>query len=331
MLFSIVVPIYGVEQFLPQCIESILGQNYKNFELILVDDGSKDQSGKICNIYANKDSRIKVIHKSNGGLVSARKAGAALASGAYILPVDGDDWIAPGLLAALTEVIAQNDDVEMICYGMYQGNSEGKYESKQLDYEPGIYRISDIQQKIYPALIKGSNGKRFPPNLWGKAMKREAYQFYQMTVPDCLSLGEDAAVSYPFISQANTIYIMPECFYYYRWNAQSMTKSRRKGFAWDNLRTLAKVWNENLNDKFDFSSQINRYMCHDLFNIAKSHLQTNQDFAEIRKNIIDELRKKDFRSYIIHAHFDTFSLEQIPKILLKYQLIYIMKFIACYI
>lgn len=331
MLFSIIVPVYGVEKFLPQCIESILNQDYTNFELILVDDGSIDRSGELCDAYARKDSRIKAIHKSNGGLVSARKAGVTYARGKYIVPVDGDDWIAPGLLNALSKVILRYKNIEIICYGIYQGNSKGKYKAKCLDYESGIYRIDDIQRKIYPSLIKSANGKRFAPNLCGKAMKREIYQVYQMSVPDTLSLGEDAAVSYPLISKANTLYVMNECFYYYRWNAQSMTKSRRKGFAWDNLRMLSKVWNENLNDKFDFSSQINRYMCHDIFNVAKSHLQTNQDFAKIRRGIMEELNKPDFRYYVIHAEFDMLSLEQIPRILLKYQMIYIIKFLTQYI
>lgn len=331
MLFSIIVPIYGVEEFLPQCIESILKQDYKNFELILVDDGSKDRSGKICDEYAGKDLRIKVFHKANGGLVSARKFGVAHAKGKYIVPVDGDDWIAPGLLTALLEVILRCKDIDIICYGNFQGNSKEQYKPKRLDYELGLYRLSDIQQKIYQTLIKDKDGKRFPPNLWGKAMKKESYQLYQMAVPDILSLGEDAAVSYPLISHADTIYIMHECFYYYRWNSKSMTKSRRKGFDWNNLRILAKVWNENLNKGYDFTDQINRYMCHDIFNVAKSHLQTKQEFTRLQNRIVEELNKPDFRYYVLHAEFDMLSLEQIPRILLKYQLVHIMKFLTQYI
>lgn len=331
MLFSIIVPIYGVERFLPQCIESILEQSYKDYELILVDDGSKDHSGTICDEYARRDPRVKVIHKPNGGLVSARKAGAARAKGDYIIPVDGDDWIAPEMLLELSKVILQHDTAKVICFGIYQGGPDKKYKPKPLGYAPGIYGIYAIKDKIYPSLIKGKDGHRFPPNLCGKALKRETYKFYQNEVPDVLSLGEDAAVTYPLISQIDALYIMSECFYYYRWNLQSMTRSRKKGFDWDNLRILAKVWTKNLNTKYDFLPQINRYMCHDLFNVAKSHLQANQDFERAKENILKELNEHDFNSYIAHADFDILSLEQIPRILLKYRLVHAMKFLSQYV
>ena len=92
---SIIVPIYNVEKYVRQCIESIINQTYKNIQIILVDDGSTDTSGLICDEYASIDDRIEVIHKKNGGLDSARKAGIAIASGKYVGYVDGDDWIEP--------------------------------------------------------------------------------------------------------------------------------------------------------------------------------------------------------------------------------------------
>lgn len=90
---SIVVPIYNIQDYLKRCIDSIINQSYKYIEIILVDDGSTDNCPEICDAYAQKDNRIRVIHKKNGGLVSARKAGTAIAKGDYILNVDGDDWI----------------------------------------------------------------------------------------------------------------------------------------------------------------------------------------------------------------------------------------------
>lgn len=331
MLFSVVVPVYGVEKFLSQCIESILTQSYSDFELILVDDGSIDNSGIICDVYSANDIRIKVIHKNNGGLVSARKVGVNEAKGDYIVPVDGDDWIDSKLLERLAYIIQSYPQIEVICYGQYQGHSMTEYTKKSIDYKEGFYDKDKIHDIFFPTLIKGKDGKRFPPNICGKALVRRQYQKYQNAIPDTISLGEDAAVVYPLISHVHSLYVVHDCFYYYRWNSHSMTKSRKKGFDWDNLRMLAKVWHENLNKEYDFSAQINRYMCHDLFNVAKSHLQTKQNFVRTRKGIIDELKKSDFRSYVIQADFDMLSLEQIPRFLLKYQLIYIMKFISRYI
>ena len=99
-LISVIVPVYKVEQYLPQCVESILNQTYRNLELILVDDGSPDGCGKICDAYAEKDSRVRVIHKKNGGLSDARNAGLNAASGDYLSFIDGDDWIEPDTYAA---------------------------------------------------------------------------------------------------------------------------------------------------------------------------------------------------------------------------------------
>ena len=90
---SVIVPIYRIEKYLPECIDSLLDQSFLNFELILVDDGSPDNCPKICDDYSKKDTRIKVIHKENGGLLSARKAGLKAAKGNYIAYVDGDDWV----------------------------------------------------------------------------------------------------------------------------------------------------------------------------------------------------------------------------------------------
>ena len=98
MLFSIIVPVYKVEKYLKCCIESILTQSFSDFELVLVDDGSPDNCPKICDDFAKQDKRVKVIHKQNGGLVSARKAGVKVASGEFIVNIDGDDYIKQGYL-----------------------------------------------------------------------------------------------------------------------------------------------------------------------------------------------------------------------------------------
>ena len=100
-LFSVIVPVYKTEAFLRQCVDSILNQTYPDFQLILVDDGSPDGSGAICDTYAGSDSRVTVVHKQNGGLVSARKAGAAVCYGTYVVNVDSDDYIAEKMVEKL--------------------------------------------------------------------------------------------------------------------------------------------------------------------------------------------------------------------------------------
>ena len=117
-LISVIVPIYNVEQYLHRCVDSILAQTYRNLEVILVDDGAKDTSGVICDSYAEKDSRVKVIHKENGGLSSARNAGIDIARGEFLAFVDSDDWIEPDTYAHLLERMLRFN-VKLACGGRY--------------------------------------------------------------------------------------------------------------------------------------------------------------------------------------------------------------------
>lgn len=120
---SVIVPVYNVERFLPRCVDSILGQSYENLEVILVDDGSKDASGSICDGYAAADSRVKVIHKENGGLSSARNAGLDAATGTYAAFVDSDDWIEPRAYEWMMEAMLRHG-VQLVCAGRYDVDGE---------------------------------------------------------------------------------------------------------------------------------------------------------------------------------------------------------------
>ena len=122
VLISIIVPVYNVENYLPRCVDSILAQTYRNLEIILVDDGTRDASDKICDAYAARDSRIRVIHKENGGLSSARNAGIEIARGEYLGFVDSDDWIEPEMYELLLEKALQYD-VKLVVGGRYDFSS----------------------------------------------------------------------------------------------------------------------------------------------------------------------------------------------------------------
>ncbi|MBS5190335.1 MAG: glycosyltransferase family 2 protein [Lachnospiraceae bacterium] len=115
-LVSVIVPIYNVEKYLGQCIDSLVNQTYRELEIILVDDGSKDNSGSICDIYAKEDFRVKVIHKSNGGLSSSREAGINVASGDYVMIIDGDDWINTDTIQECMDCIVKEADLQCVLF-----------------------------------------------------------------------------------------------------------------------------------------------------------------------------------------------------------------------
>lgn len=123
ILISVIVPVYNAEQYLARCVDSIVNQTYANLEIILVDDGAKDSSGAICEEYAGKDSRIRVVHKENGGLSSARNAGIDIAAGEYFGFVDSDDWIEPETYETML-TLAVKHDAQMVCAGRYDVDAE---------------------------------------------------------------------------------------------------------------------------------------------------------------------------------------------------------------
>ena len=104
-LISVIVPVYNVAMYLPQCLDSILGQDHENLEVILIDDGSRDESGEICDAYARRDSRLRVIHQKNGGAAAAKNAGLRIATGEYLSFVDSDDYLEPNVYGYMLEVL----------------------------------------------------------------------------------------------------------------------------------------------------------------------------------------------------------------------------------
>ena len=114
-LISIIVPVYNMEKYLARCVDSIIAQTYDKIEIILVDDGSTDNSSSMCDHYARKDERIKVVHKLNGGLSDARNAGFAVATGSYIGYVDSDDWIEPDMYEKMYYACVENDAELAVC------------------------------------------------------------------------------------------------------------------------------------------------------------------------------------------------------------------------
>ena len=221
-LLSVVVPVYKTETFLRKCIDSILAQSFTDFELILVDDGSPDTCPAICDEYAGQSDRVRVIHKPNGGLVSARKAGLKAAVGQYVTYVDSDDWIADGFAAAAEIAGTYAPDVIALSAVKHKG---GKQLLSQSEFQPGLYQ-GDSLAKVRASLPFGSRFASFSitPNVWSKWYRRELLEQWQFRVPEDITLGEDLAVSYPAIWEAESVYILDTAYYQYIFHENSMTK-----------------------------------------------------------------------------------------------------------
>lgn len=305
LLFSIVVPVYGVEKYLSQCVQSIQNQTYQNIEIILVDDGSPDACPAMCDTFAQIDSRIRVIHKTNGGLVSARKAGVASVSGDYVCCVDSDDEIAPDYIERMAEVGNQFCP-EIICTG-YSRVSETERKEHPLRNRIGYYSKQDMEKEIFPELIQTVNARYFSPNLWGKAIKTELYRRQQLCVDDGLKIGEDGACTIPCVFHAQSMYILPECKYYYRSSDSSMTKSR-KAFAWNGPKLIAEHLHKQVDmTRFDFQEQLYRKIVHEVFTVVKSQFNRKDPYERIVADIRKHLQESVYAEAIQKSSFQGFS------------------------
>lgn len=222
-LISVIVPIYNIEQYVGFCIESIIKQTYTNLEIILVDDGSTDRCPALCDLYASKDSRIKVIHKANGGLVSARKAGVSIAKGEYIAHVDGDDWIEPTYYEKLVDA-AVKSDADIVCAGYCRDFFEESVRCND-SFPSGLYQGDDLEI-LHRKMICFDEPYKvgITTYVWNKLFKANIAKNTQLSVDEIITIGEDAAVTYPALLIANKVYVSDVCLYHYRQREGSMLK-----------------------------------------------------------------------------------------------------------
>lgn len=213
-LISIIVAIYNVEDYLDRCIISIMKQIYTNTEIILVDDGSTDHSGTICDKYAEKEIRIRVIHQKNQGLVRARKAGLEAAEGEYIGFVDGDDYMEPNMYNELLDKLRKSK-AEFIHSGYYAGDENRKINP----FIDGIYHFEKINkldficQNILNTSQKSSMS--ISPSIWSKLFCAKLIKKAYAHVPDSQNLGEDIISLCVCILEADTIALTRETYYHY--------------------------------------------------------------------------------------------------------------------
>jgi glycosyltransferase involved in cell wall biosynthesis len=260
-LISVIVPIYNVAVYLHQCIHSIYLQSYKNLEIILVDDGSTDESRIICETFARRDNRVIVINKENTGLVSARKSGLVQATGEYVLNVDGDDWLA---LDCIEKLVANslNGAADIVLAGFYR-----EFVGKEVVFTPsmpqGLYSKDKIEKLIFPSMIFNLNSAchGVATYSWGKLFKRELLKKYQLKVPDSITIGEDTVVTYPALADADLLSVIHNPVYFYRQRSRSMLKKSASSdvelFAINRMCDFLITQMGSSN--FDFKEQIDAY------------------------------------------------------------------------
>lgn len=309
MYFSVIVPVYKVAPYLKVCVDSILSQTFRDFELILVNDGSPDQCPVICDAYARKDPRVTVIHQSNGGPAKARKAGLLASRGEYIVFVDGDDWITPMFLERGAALIAQTQ-ADMLLFARsfeYETRSEVVCEL----VSEGIYERAAIESKLYPSLLMNRQMRHLFYFASGKIFRRSLAQKGFLGVKEQISLGEDLLGILPAYLEAQRIWVSRQAVDFYRIKEQSGSH----GFRMKHFRQVSMVLEElqKIRCEYagclpeDFDEQIARYGAYMCFTLM-IHAVNDGKYYRLRE-ICRQLNRPLFRKCIQQARFEDISLK----------------------
>lgn len=224
---SIIIPVYNAEQYIDNCLKSLIGQTYKNIEIILVDDGSKDSSYDICLEYSKKYSFIKIFHKTNGGPSSARNLGISKASGDYICFVDSDDTVSEYYVEKLLE-----NKADMVLGGFIELINENKKNVKMCN---SIQMFKD--EEIYIKFIEASESDIYN-SPWCKLYKRNIIEKNKLRYDESLRMGEDLEFNINYLKYCKSMIIIPDCLYYYNKNVVGSLTKKFEITRWDTEKKI---------------------------------------------------------------------------------------------
>lgn len=242
---SIIVPVFKVEKYIHRCLDSIINQTFSDWECILIDDGSPDNSGKICDEYAEKDTRFRVIHQENQGVSAARNAGLDAAKGEWIGFVDSDDWIASEYVEVLTD---NKDNIDILMF------------SNEILYDDGGKTILILENKLltnqiefedYILSLKNRNYQNweFFGYVWNKCYRRDIIQQYGIQFPKNLSYREDNVFNEAYYRHTRSMKVIPRVLYYYRFSTTGLTYKEIKKQDYLNIARGLEINTEGISLK----------------------------------------------------------------------------------
>lgn len=246
-LISIIIPVYNTEKYLCKCLDSILAQTYTNWEAILVDDGSTDNCGKICDEYVAKDNRFKVIHQENGGVVNARNKGLAIAKGEFLAFVDSDDYIEPTMFEEMLS-LAEKDNLDIVWCNLNEIHKD--------HIEKEIIDITDDIEYNIKKLLRF----KLPGYLWNKIIKKCFWDNSQIKTDNKAVICEDTYISMQlFLNNPRMGVVEKELYNYVRYNTSAATRTGEKSLLVRAERNIINIYEllkkNHLLDKYidDFS------------------------------------------------------------------------------
>lgn len=297
---SIIVPVYNAEKYLEKCVDSLLNQTYGNLEILLIDDGSKDTSGQLCDEYVKRDTRIRAVHKENGGLVTAWKKGVEVSGGQYLCFVDSDDWIDDHMIEEMAEHL-KDEEREIIASDYVIERDDGSKQFVWQQLSPGEYDRAAIVKEVIPNLL-GRESRYVTMSRCMKLISRKLIEDNMKYSDPEAVMGEDVTVMLPSLIDCDRLFIMDhKAYYHYLYLTESMAHKYDKNM-YENMQLLRRVILQILNDKFEGDELTVRQKQADqehifmLMLVLKNEARGNP--KGYRKNILDICRSREVRELI---------------------------------
>lgn len=302
-MISVIVPVYNVERYLRHCVDSILSQTYPDFELLLVDDGSPDGCPYICDEYAASDSRVRVIHKTNGGLISARNEGILAAKGEYICILDGDDWALENMLQFIHDTITKAPvPLDMVLFAAHNVYNDHLEETVN-DVEEGYYDREKLEKDVFPFLITDSrNGIQaglIQAHTWDKAFRRELL-LEHYTREERIRVFTDVPMTYECLLYCQNVYICNEHLYMYnKTNEDSIRARSRENLLTESFKHLIMYMKEHLSGLGpSIDRQLNEYAAMLIIRTGKWHAGTDSSLRDAARYMKEGLIESDMLSFV---------------------------------
>ncbi|WP_428860911.1 glycosyltransferase family 2 protein [Bifidobacterium dentium] len=284
-LISVIIPVYGVERYLDHCVESVAAQTHHNLEIILVDDGGKDQCPAMCDVWADKDSRTRVIHKANGGLSSARNAGLDVATGEFVAFVDSDDWIEPTMLESMLGWMRKHTTVDVVMCG-----TEKDYEDGRKEHIDGHLpeREFSSDEALHDFL---HHRNRMASAVWNKLFKADFFTGARhIRFPEGLN-NEDYYVLAQVYRTMRGILFSPKALYHYRIRPDSITTTGLNAHSFDRAKIADKCCEYLLESEYRDQRSLDYFAMQGRYDIVYDLARMNVD-SEVLNTWRKELATK---------------------------------------
>lgn len=292
-LISVIIPVYMVEDYLDRCVESIVNQTYKNLEIILVDDGSPDKCPTMCDKWAKEDRRIRVIHKQNGGLSSARNAGLDVCTGDYIMFVDSDDYCALNICEVLLDLLEKNKADVTVCKTQCF-DEKHPVKSAEIYSEVLVYSARDVIEQIYGTDVQ------YLMTAWGKLYKKELFENIRYPIG---KLHEDEFIIAELLHKTSRFVYVKAKLYYYFQRSSSITGN----ISEKNIQDLCEAYinrHKFLNEKYPQNIKKNNQLLltnlRSLYCLISNNKELKNEIFKTYKGYYKVVKKHDKKNWLFY-------------------------------